>query len=119
MINREVIIFALNNQIFYNCNVNDTIIISFATKQIIMSEVKIVAAAEAALTKLTSLNKKGEYEKQVNDLTWVLGSFKNDGNPEGVFQKVSEAKEVLAKLKSKKPRSVAKKLMDQLDAALA
>ncbi|NLR93885.1 MULTISPECIES: hypothetical protein [Flammeovirga] len=84
-----------------------------------MSEVKIVAAAEAALTKLTSLNKKGEYEQQVNDLTWVLASFKNDGNPEGVFQKVAEAKSALAELKAQKPRSVAKKLMDQLEDALA
>ncbi|ANQ48074.1 hypothetical protein KMW28_12580 [Flammeovirga yaeyamensis] len=84
-----------------------------------MSEVKIVAAAEAALTKLTSLNKKGEYEKQVNDLQWVLASFKNDGNPEGVFEKVAEAQTVLADLKAQKPRSVAKKLMDQLTEALA
>lgn len=84
-----------------------------------MSKSKIVAAAEAALEKLTKLNKKGEYEQNVNDLTWVLGSFKNDGNPDGVYQKVAEAKEVLVELKSKKPRSVAKALMDSLDEALA
>ncbi|KXX69191.1 hypothetical protein AVL50_16600 [Flammeovirga sp. SJP92] len=94
-------------------------IISIALKIIIMSQSKIVAAAEAALDKLTKLNKKGEYEQQVNDLTWVLGSFKNDGNPDGVYQKVAEAKDVLADLKSKKPRSVAKALMDTLDEALA
>ncbi|AZQ61746.1 MULTISPECIES: hypothetical protein [Flammeovirga] len=84
-----------------------------------MSQIAIVAAAEAALDKLTKLNKKGEYDQQVNDLNWVLASFKNDGNPEGVYQKVAEAQTVLAALKTKKPRSVAKSLMDTLAKALA
>ncbi|MEH0157157.1 hypothetical protein V6R21_23750 [Limibacter armeniacum] len=84
-----------------------------------MNPLKIEKACDAARDKLSKLNKEGEYAKIVADLEWVLGSYKHDGNPEGLYEKGAEASQILKEIRKDKPRAVAKTLVESLDKAVA
>lgn len=77
---------------------------------------KIEKACTEAKDKLTALNIE---EQLVSEIEWCLGSYANDGNPEGLVQKGKEALEALKKYKESNPRKVSKKLIDDLSKAFA
>ncbi|BDC99847.1 hypothetical protein [Persicobacter psychrovividus] len=52
-------------------------------------------------------------------LTWVIGSYNYDKNPEGLVEFGQVALEELEAFKKQKPRQVAKKLIDDLKKSLA
>jgi len=76
---------------------------------------KIEKACVEAREKLAQL---GIEEKIQAELDWVLGSFRNDQNPVGLFEIGQKAFEALTKYKAEKPKAVTKKLMDDLEKAL-
>lgn len=51
-------------------------------------------------------------------LDWVLGSFRNDQNPVGLYEIGEKALKALTKYKKSKPKAVTKKLIDDLEKAL-
>ncbi|MCC5919532.1 MAG: hypothetical protein LAT68_04895 [Cyclobacteriaceae bacterium] len=80
-------------------------------------KLKIEVACEEALTKLEKL-KDDQLEDVRAKLEWVLGSYRNDGNPEGLYEIGKMAFETLSDYKVKKPRTVSKKLLDDLNKAV-
>lgn len=81
-----------------------------------MDTEKLVNAAEQAHEKLTKLNLD---EKLASEIEWCLGSFKNDQNPDGLVDKVKASIDVLEEYKAENPRKVSKKLLDDLNKAIA
>lgn len=53
------------------------------------------------------------------DLSWCWVSFQNDQNPTGVIEKASQALAALKEAREKNQKAVAKKLVDDLEKALA
>lgn len=53
------------------------------------------------------------------DLSWCWVSFKNDQNPEGVIEKASQAVAAFKEAREKNSKAVAKKLVEDLEKALA
>lgn len=53
------------------------------------------------------------------DLSWCWVSFQNDQNPEGVIEKASQALAAFKEAREKNAKSVAKKLVEDLEKALA
>lgn len=53
------------------------------------------------------------------DLSWCWVSYQNDQNPEGVIEKASQALAAFKEARVKNSKSVAKKLVDDLEKALA
>lgn len=80
--------------------------------------VQIDHACELALEKLRQQNAQGQYSVLVAELEWVLGSYRFDGNPIGVYQKVNAALEELLALKAQSSSKVSQKLIEQLERAL-
>lgn len=74
---------------------------------------KLVETAEMTLEKLKQLKLDEGLEK---DIAWCLGSYKFDNVPTGLIEKCKEALELLKAEMEKKPRSVPKKLIDNLEA---
>lgn len=81
-----------------------------------METEKLVKAAEQAHEKLTKLNLN---EALTSELEWCLGSFKNDNNPDGLVEKVKASITELEAFKVDNPRKVSKKLLEDLNKALA
>lgn len=52
-------------------------------------------------------------------LSWCWVSFQNDQNPEGLIEKSSQALAALKEAREKNAKAVAKKLIDDLEKALA
>lgn len=77
---------------------------------------KIEKACVDAKDKLTQLNIE---EQLVGELEWCLGSYANDGNPEGLVLKGKEALSALENFKKDNPRKVSKKLIEDLGKAFA
>lgn len=73
---------------------------------------KVVAEVIEKLEKLAHVELAAE-------LRWCWGSFQGDGNPSGVVKAGILALGVLQAAREKKGKSVAKKLVDSLEAALA
>ena len=53
------------------------------------------------------------------DLSWCWVSFQNDQNPEGVIEKSSQVLAAFKEAREKNAKAVAKKLIDDLEKALA
>lgn len=77
---------------------------------------KIEKACVDAKDKLTQLNIE---EQLVGELEWCLGSYANDGNPEGLVLKGKEALSALEDFKKGHPRKVSKKLIEDLSKVFA
>lgn len=73
---------------------------------------KVVAMVIEKLEKL-------EQPEIASELRWCWGSFQGDGNPSGLIKAGTSALRVLQAAREKKGKSVAKKLVEDLDAALA
>lgn len=73
---------------------------------------KVVAEVIEKLEKLAHVELAAE-------LCWCWGSFQGDGNPSGVVKAGILALGVLQAAREKKGKSVAKKLVDSLEASLA
>jgi uncharacterized protein (DUF4213/DUF364 family) len=52
------------------------------------------------------------------ELSWCWVSFQNDQNPEGVIEKTSESLSAFQEAREKNTKSVAKKLVEDLEKAL-
>ncbi len=85
-----------------------------------MSEVSTNDRIEkACVSARDKFDKLGEDFSEVKGkLDWVLGSYANDGNPEGLYEVGTLALGSLAAYKKKKPRQVSKKLIEDLEKAL-
>lgn len=78
---------------------------------------KIEIACEASLEKFTKLG-LDKYADTQSKLEYVLGSYRFDGNPVGLYEIGEKALAALKKIKKEKPRLVAKKLIEDLEKAL-
>ena len=78
---------------------------------------KIEKACEAALEKFKKIGTE-KYADIQSKLEYVLGSYKYDRNPVGLYEFGAAALKELKKYKKAKPRLVSKKLIDDLDKAL-
>jgi hypothetical protein len=87
-----------------------------------MSEIEVQDKLEKVCTeahqKLEQLGKE-EYSELLAKLAWCLGSYRFDKNPAGLVAAATEALEVLKAIKNEKPRLVAKKLIEDLEKAVA
>jgi hypothetical protein len=78
---------------------------------------KIEKACEAALEKFQKLG-LDKFSDIQSKLEYVLGSYRYDGNPVGLFEIGSLALKALNKIKKEKPRLVSQKIVDDLEKAL-
>ena len=80
-----------------------------------MVALKIEQACIDAKEKLEKLGIGQEIQEK---LEWVLGSYNNDGNPEGLYEVGALALEALKEFKKEKPRQVSKKLVEEIEKAI-
>lgn len=73
---------------------------------------KVVADAIDKLGKL-------KHADLAADLSWCWVSFENDQNPTGVIEKASQALAAFKEAREKNAKSVSKKLVEDLEKALA
>ena len=78
---------------------------------------KIEKACEAAFEKFQKIG-LDKYADVQSKLEYVLGSYRYDGNPVGLYEIGEVALKNLKKYKKEKPRQVAQKLIDDLENAL-
>ena len=78
---------------------------------------KIEKACEAALEKFQKIGLE-KYAGTQSKLEYVLGSYRYDGNPVGLYEIGAIALKDLKKYQKEKPRLVSKKLIDGLENAL-
>jgi hypothetical protein len=79
---------------------------------------KLEKACKDAAAKFQSLD--GEKYKEIQEkLEWCIGSYNYDKNPEGLVQYGSQASNLLKEARKENPKKVSKKLVDDLDKALA
>ena len=78
---------------------------------------KIEKACEAALEKFQKIGLE-KYADIQSKLEYVLGSFRYDSNPVGLYEIGTLALKELKKYQKEKPRLVSKKLIDGLENAL-
>lgn len=78
---------------------------------------KIEKACEASLEKFKKLGLE-KYDDIQSKLEYVLGSYRFDSNPVGLYEVGEKALTELKKIKKVKPRLIAKKLIDDLGKAL-
>lgn len=78
---------------------------------------KIEKACDAALEKFQKIG-LDKYADIQSKLEYVLGSYRYDGNPVGLYEIGDSALKALKKYKKEKPRLVSKKLIDDLEKAL-
>jgi len=78
---------------------------------------KIEKACEAALEKFQKIGDK-KYADTQSKLEYVLGSYRYDGNPVGLYEIGATALKDLKKYQKEKPRLVSKKLIEGLENAL-
>ncbi len=80
-------------------------------------QLKIEKACDAALDKFQKIGVE-KYADLQSKLEYVLGSYRYDGNPVGLYETGEKALKELLKLKKEKPRLVSQKLVDDLGKAL-
>ena len=73
---------------------------------------KVVAEVVGKLEKI----KQAEL---ASELSWCWVSYQNDGNPVGVLEKAGLALDTFKDLREKNPKAIAKKLVEDLEKALA
>lgn len=76
----------------------------------------IEAASETSLAKLRQLNV--DYQLQ-SEIDWCLASYRNDGNPVGLYQMVERAINIFKQEQVKKTKGVTAKFIGELEKALA
>jgi len=81
------------------------------------NNLKIEKACEAALEKFQKMGLE-KYADIQSKLEYVLGSYRYDGNPVGLYEIGEMALKSLKKYKKEKPRLVSKKLIEDLEKAL-
>ena len=79
---------------------------------------KIEKACEEALEKFKQIDSP-EFTDVESKLEYVIGSYRFDQNPVGLYEIGAMALTKLKKYKEAKPRLVSKKLIDDLEKALA
>lgn len=79
---------------------------------------KIEKACINALQKFKQVD-NDEYNDVESKLEYVIGSYQYDHNPVGLYEIGAMALNKLKKLKEEKPKQVSKKLIDDLEKALA
>lgn len=65
-----------------------------------------------------TLAKLGIQDSIQAELDWVLGSYRNDHNPVGLYEVGEKAYKALEGYKQEKPKAVTKKVLDDLQKAL-
>jgi hypothetical protein len=78
---------------------------------------KIEKACEAALEKIQKMG-LDKFADLQSKLEFVLGSYRFDGNPSGLYEIGDKALKDLKKYKKANPRLVSKKLIDDLEKAI-
>ncbi len=78
---------------------------------------KIEKACEAALEKFQKMD-LDKFSDIQSKLEYVLGSYRYDGNPVGLYEIGDQALKALKKIKKEKPRLVSQKIVDDLEKAL-
>ncbi len=79
---------------------------------------KIEQACEDALVKIKQIG-ADDFNDVESKLEYVIGSYRFDQNPVGLYEIGAMALTKLKKYKEKKPRQVSKKLIDELEKAIA
>jgi len=76
----------------------------------------IEAATETSLTKLRQLNLDPQLQSEID---WCLASYRNDGNPVGLYQMVERSINLFKLEQAKKTKGVTAKFIGELEKALA
>jgi hypothetical protein len=76
----------------------------------------IEAAAETSLVKLRDLNIDPQLQSEID---WCLASYRNDGNPVGLYEMVERAVNVFKAEQARKTKGVTAKFVGELEKALA
>lgn len=76
----------------------------------------IIKACEASLAKLGELDLEHQLQSEIN---WCLGSYRNDGNPIGLYQMAQRSLEIFRAEQAKKTKGVTAKLISDLEKALS
>ncbi len=79
-------------------------------------EVSIDELSEQILDKLRALDVAPQLQ---SDISWCLGSYRNDHNPVGLYATSEKALTVLTETKSKNSRAVSAKLIADIEKILA
>jgi len=79
---------------------------------------KILKACEDALEKIQQAGSEELHEVK-SKLEYVIGSYRFDQNPVGLYEIGAMALEKLKELKAQKPRQISKKLITDLEKALS
>ena len=83
----------------------------------VKSNQKIEKACSAAFEKFQKIG-LDKYADIQSKLEYVLGSYRHDGNPVGLYEIGEKALKELKKYQKEKPRLISKKLITDLEAAL-
>ncbi len=78
---------------------------------------KIEKACDAALEKFQKMG-LDKFSDIQSKLEYVLGSYRYDGNPVGLYEVGDLALKALKKIKKENPRLVSQKIVDDLEKAL-
>lgn len=76
----------------------------------------IEAASETSVAKLRQLNLDPQLQSEID---WCLASYRNDGNPVGLYQMVERAVTLFKQEQAKKTKGVTAKFIGELEKALA
>jgi len=79
---------------------------------------KLVTSCNDVITVLEKL-KLDEYRELNSKLIWCLGSYKNDKNPVGLIETGAMALNSLKEFKTKNPRKVNKKVIENLEKVIS
>ena len=79
---------------------------------------KLVTSCNGAVAVFEKL-KMDEYKELNSKLIWCLGSYQNDKNPEGLIETGAMALNALKEFKTKNPRKVNKKVIDNLEKVIS
>ena len=60
-----------------------------------------------------------DHRNIISKLEWCMGSYQNDGNPEGLIALNAQSLEILKDIKKAHPRKVNKKVIERLEKAIA
>ncbi len=74
---------------------------------------------EKLVTEIAEKLEKLKRPELAAELRWCWGSYQHDENPSGVVEKASRALEVFKEAREKSSKSVSKKLIEDLEKALA
>jgi hypothetical protein len=86
-----------------------------APKKEVPANDQIVKACEISLGTLATLDIEHALQSEIN---WCLGSYRNDGNPIGLFQMAERSLAVFRAEQSRKTKGVTAKLVGDLEKAL-